>query len=179
MHNVANAVGAVIAAHITKVSILDAAQSLTTFKSTQRRFELRGTINGVTYFDDYAHHPREIAAVLHTVQSWKTTGRVVIAFQPHTFSRTKQLFSEFTQILSHSPELVLLDIFASAREAYDPSITSDILVQAIKEYNPNCIISNLGSVEGLAIFCQAELHPGDTLITLGAGDIYHVYNLIT
>jgi len=105
--------------------------------------------------------------------------RILIAFQSHTFSRTKQLFGQFVQAFEHAHEVALIDIFASAREAYDSSITSDMLVDSVRQTFPQVKIQNLKTIENLASFLQTELHPGDICLTIGAGDIYKVHDYIT
>ena len=101
--------------------------------------------------------------------------RTVVAFQPHTFSRTKQLFSEFVEALSTANEIVLLDIFASAREFNDPSISSQHLAYAVQEKHPQTIVHYLHDIQDLAEFVTT-LSKGDVFLTLGAGDIYKVHD---
>ncbi|MBP7875487.1 UDP-N-acetylmuramate--L-alanine ligase, partial [Candidatus Woesebacteria bacterium] len=129
-------------------------------------------------YDDYAHHPREIAVVLEAAKQWFATKRVLVAFQPHTYSRTKALFSDFVASLSLAPELVLLDIFSSARESDDPSVSSDLLSEAIRAKNSATTVKNLHTINELASYCREQLHDGDILLTLGAGDIYQVHDLL-
>lgn len=171
-YNMLNALAAIAAVEKLGVSIEESVQHLTTFQSTKRRFEHVGTFKGVALYDDYAHHPRELTVVLEAARAWFGQQRLVVAFQPHTFSRTKALFTDFVAALSTAPELVLLDIFSSARESFDPSISSDLLVQALVQHNQNQNVSNVHTVKGLAEYCKRELRPGDVLLTLGAGDIY-------
>lgn len=177
-YNVMNALAAIAACQAVGIAIGQSIQALASFNSTMRRFEHIGNKNGVEYYDDYAHHPSELRAVIKALQEWHPQQRVVVAFQPHTYSRTKQLFTEFAQALATADEVVLLDIFASARESFDPSVNCDQLVDQVKKIKPSTKISNLKSIDALAQFCKAELKNGDVLITLGAGDIYQVHQLI-
>ena len=177
-YNLHNALAAIAAADAAGVTISDSINYLAGFRSTLRRFEHVGTENGVELYDDYAHHPQEITAVLEAAHQWFAGKRVVVAFQPHTYSRTKALFDDFVAALAKAPELILLDIFASAREKFDPSISSDSLVAALKAANPQQHVSNLHTIDVLATYCRSELHAGDVLLTLGAGTIYQVHELL-
>lgn len=177
-YNLENAAAAILAAREAGISISESIEALKSFQSTSRRFEFKGQKNGVLYYDDYAHHPMEIAAVLAALRESFPTKKCVVAFQPHTFSRTKDLLAEFAVTLANSPELVLLDIFASAREKDRGDISSDKLVEAIQKQNPNLSVTNLHSINNLAAYCQKLLSAGDLFISLGAGDIYKVHDLI-
>lgn len=174
-YNLMNALAAILAAHEMGVEVGQAAAALKDFYGTQRRFERKGEKNGVIYYDDYAHHPHEIEKTIQALRKWHPKSRRVVAFQPHTFSRTKQLLTQFTAALGTAQELLLLDIFPSAREQYDPEISSDVLLEKIKENHPDVKASNLKTVDSLADYCQNQLNKGDVLITMGAGDINRVY----
>jgi UDP-N-acetylmuramate--alanine ligase len=176
-YNAINALAAIGAAVAAGVDVAVALESLSTFQSTKRRFEHVGNWSGVASYDDYAHHPREITAVLEAATQWFAGKRLVVAFQPHTFSRTKALFPEFVSALAQAPELVLLDIFASARENFDPSISSQQLAAAI-EKTGHPAVPLTKTVSDLADWCSANLNPGDVVLTLGAGDIYHVHEML-
>ena len=176
--NLLNAMAASLAAAEIGVDLADSFQALRTFGSTKRRFELIGQKNGVVYLDDYAHHPHQITRTIKALQQWYPDTRRVIAFQPHTYSRTKQLLTEFVQALGTAQEVMLLDIFPSAREKYDPSVSSDLLKQEVEQKFPNTKIANLKTINSLADFCQHQLQPGDVLMTMGAGDVYQVHNQI-
>ncbi len=152
--------------------------ALENFASTKRRFEFIGQKNGIYYYDDYAHHPSEVAAVITALQQWHPQQRIVVAFQSHTFSRTKQLFDQFVEAFKNAPEVVMIDIFPSAREAFDASVSSDLLCEKISQTYPQIKCQNLKNTENLAKFCKTELKQGDVFITIGAGDIYLVHDLI-
>ncbi len=173
--NLMNALAAMLAANQIEVGLEESLTVLASFNSTKRRFELVGVKDGVTYYDDYAHHPHEIRKTIAALKKWHPDVRRVIAFQPHTFSRTKKLLTDFVEALGTAEEVVLLDIFSSAREKYDPSITSDLLVKQVKQNYPETKIANLKTIKSLADFCHNQLNKGGVLITMGAGDIYQVY----
>lgn len=174
--NALNALAAIATATQVDPRTLDQ-HSLETFRSTSRRFENIGTINGVQCYDDYAHHPHEIKAAIAALNEWCPTQRKVIAFQSHTFSRTKQLFDEFVDAFADAQEVVMTDIFASAREASDPTISSTILCEAI-EQKYGIKATNVSTNEKLAEYFKTNLQAGDVFLTLGAGDIYEVYDVI-
>ncbi|MFZ5437459.1 MAG: UDP-N-acetylmuramate--L-alanine ligase [Patescibacteria group bacterium] len=152
--------------------------NLKAFKSTARRFENKGLINGVQCFDDYAHHPNEVKAAIKAINDWYPNKRKVFAFQSHTYSRTKQLFNDFINAFADTQQIVMIDIFSSAREKNDPTISSDLLCQKIKEKYPQIEAKNLKNIKNLASFFKSTLKPGDVFVTLGAGDIYEVYELL-
>jgi UDP-N-acetylmuramate--alanine ligase len=178
-YNAFNALAAITATQALGVPVTAAIQALATFRSTMRRAEFIGEKAGVRYYDDYAHHPNEVKSVIHAFKQWYPNQKVVAAFQSHTFSRTKALFNDFVQAFEEADEVVMIDIFASAREAYDESVSSDLLCEAIKKKYPKLAVSNVHTIAKLAEYCQTQLQPGDVLLTIGAGDIYHVHELIT
>lgn len=177
-YNLENAAAATLACIQLGISIEHCILALQSFASTMRRYEFKGEINGVRYYDDYGHHPSEIAAVIDATYQWFPSEKVVIAFQPHTYTRTKHLFTEFVEVLSKTRRLLVLDIFASAREEEDPSITSEQLAKAIREKNPSCEVIHLSNVDDLANYCKVNLKAGDICLTVGAGDIYHVHDIL-
>jgi UDP-N-acetylmuramate--alanine ligase len=175
--NALAALGTLLELGFTKSDVL---QALTRFRSTKRRFELVKKTDQAVHFDDYAHHPSEILAVIDTLNQEFPNRKKLIAFQPHTFSRTRQLFDGFVDALaSHTQdgdEVLLIDIFPSAREAYDSEMNCDLLVEAIKSKYPQCSIQNLHTITALANYVQTTLH--QLFITIGAGDIYLAHDLL-
>ena len=176
--NVQNALAALAATQAMNLDLAKVTDALASFSSTKRRFELIGEKAGVAYYDDYAHHPSEVAAAIAAIQEWCPEQRVVVVFQPHTFTRTKQLFTEFVAALKTAPELILFKIFASAREAFDPNVTVDQLATTIKNQQADFPVSTFHAMDKLADYLQSDLKPGDVCLTLGAGDIYHVHEMI-
>lgn len=180
-YNLMNGLSALAASAHLGVEPSVAVKALSTFASTKRRAEYLGQRDGVDYYDDYAHHPSELFAITRAFAQWLPNRRLVFAFEPHTYSRTKALLSDFVKVLSEVKELIILDIFASAREARDDSISAKLLVVKINEErsrDPHLSslppVRHLADREALADFCLNELKSGDTMITLGAGDIYLV-----
>ena len=143
--------------------------SLATFSGTWRRFEFKGeTESGAMVFDDYAHHPTAVAKVLSMLRKEYVDKKHVVVFHPHLYSRTKEFFNEFVDALAEAEEVILLPIFA-AREAHDPTVSSEVLVEAINYKG--------GNARYCKDFTDAEMYlqekEADTLIlTMGAGDVY-------
>ena len=166
MHNVYNALAAAAAAYTLGISGKAVRQGLEGFFGAGRRFEFKGQFNGAKIYDDYAHHPAELHALLDMA---RTLGyeRVICAFQPHTYTRTKALFDDFVRELKAADLVVLTDIYA-AREKNTIGISSKELADQIPGslYCPSL---------GEAADCLRELaRTGDLIITVGAGDIYTV-----
>ncbi|MEX0895964.1 MAG: UDP-N-acetylmuramate--L-alanine ligase [Patescibacteria group bacterium] len=178
-HNIENATAAIAATNLLDVTLSQAADALGSFNSTSRRFEFLGTYQGAKLYDDYAHHPREIAAVIQTLKDFFPNQPSIVAFQPHTFSRTEALFDDFVTVLSAADHCIILDIFGSAREQQTTAtVSSATLSAAIQAANPDATVAQLSGVTQLASYCQQHLKEGDIFITLGAGDIYTVHDLL-
>lgn len=175
--NVFNALAAIMACQTVGVPIEKACAALSEFRSTMRRVEFIGQKRGVKFYDDYAHHPHEVKQVIHAFREWFPKTQLVIAFQSHTYSRTKALFSEFVTAFDEASEVVMLDIFPSAREAFDASVTSHMLCQAIHEKYPTIPTHTFAAQTELALHLQ-KLKAGSVCLTIGAGDIYHVHELV-
>jgi UDP-N-acetylmuramate--alanine ligase len=168
-HNALNALAALVAAQAHGVSPELSAQALNAFTGTKRRFEVLGERAGVTYVDDYAHHPSEIQATLQAARTWYEGRRLVVIFQPHTFSRTKTLLSEFAKSFTQADVVFVDDIFASAREQFDPSIDGLQLANAINAISHNTYYEPQST---MAKRVESLVQKGDVVMTMGAGDVY-------
>jgi len=168
-HNVSNALPAIALALKYGVSMDTIKETLPGFTGTKRRFEYKGTLGGITIYDDYAHHPTEIRATLSSVTSGK--GRTITVFQPHTYTRTKALLPEFAEALSLSDVVVLAKIYA-ARETDTLGVSSRTLAEEIaKKGKEVYCFETFDEIENFLLqFCNE----GDLLITMGAGDIVKV-----
>lgn len=175
-YNLENATAVIAVCHFLKLDLSLVCKHLGTFNSTARRFQFMGEHDDKKYYDDYAHHPREIAAVVEAFNHLASDKNRVVVFQPHTYSRTKKLFKEFVESFKNAQSLVLLDIFASAREGKDASISSKMLAQAVKERFPSIEVTHLPNLETLHAFIKT-LPKNSAIITLGAGDIYKLHDL--
>jgi len=168
-HNVSNALPAIALALKYGVSMDTIIRTLPSFTGTKRRFEYKGTLGGITIYDDYAHHPTEIRATLSSVNS--VDKRTVTVFQPHTYTRTKALLPEFADALSLSDVVVLAKIYA-ARETDTLGVSSQTLADEIaKKGKEVYCFETFDEIENFLLqFCS----DGDLLITMGAGDIVKV-----
>jgi UDP-N-acetylmuramate--alanine ligase len=170
MHNVSNALAAIALTLDMGISKDDIERGLSDFGGANRRFQYKGEVDGVTIIDDYAHHPTEIRATLTAAQNYPHK-RLVLVFQPHTYSRTKALLSDFADVLSMADLVVLADIYA-AREKNTYGISSKDLLQKLKEKGCDC--HYFPSFEEIEKFLLKNCINGDLLITMGAGDIVNV-----
>ena len=169
-HNISNALAAIAVCDHLGIAPDDICGGLTGFSGTARRFQHKGTIGGVTVIDDYAHHPTEIRATLEAASNYPHE-KLWVVFQPHTFSRTKALFDDFTKALCGADYVVLADIYA-ARETDDLGISSKDLSDAIKNHGTSS--EYFGSFDEIENYLLQNCSPGDLLITMGAGDIVKV-----
>ncbi|MDZ4695247.1 MAG: UDP-N-acetylmuramate--L-alanine ligase [Deltaproteobacteria bacterium] len=161
-HYAQNAVGAVAVAEFLGVPLSVCSKALENFQGVDRRFSVRGEARGVLVIDDYGHHPTEIAATIAAARLFNR--RVVVAFQPHRFSRTQDQFAQFAPSLAGADCVFLTDVYA-AGEAPIPGIDSKALCATFK--GPVSYVPRARLQEAL----MAELKDGDLLLTLGAGDI--------
>lgn len=164
-HNVLNALAALAVARSVGIPFGDIAEGLNSFKGIERRFENIGAVNGAKVIADYAHHPNEIKATLRTVHLF-AKGEVYVIFQPHTYSRTKNLFKQFVSVLSPLKNLLIYKTFA-AREYYDDAGSALKLSQALKKSR------YADSVQDIEDYYK-KVHEGDVVLVLGAGDIYYL-----
>ncbi len=164
LHNVKNAIAAAAAAIALKIPGWAVEQGIADFQMPNRRFEHKGSYHGAQVYDDYAHHPGELSALLDAA---RTLGydRVVCAFQPHTYSRTQELFQEFVQVLKKADIALLAEIYA-ARENNDSGISSGDLA---KEIPGSIYCPTLAEVTARL---KEIARSGDLILTAGAGDIY-------
>ena len=169
-HNVSNALASIATAELLQIPMETIKKGILSFSGTDRRFEYKGTFNGVTVVDDYAHHPTEIAATLKSAAHYPHK-KLWCIFQPHTYTRTKALFSEFAEALAHADHVILADIYA-ARETDTLGISSAQLADAVKEHG--CDATYLPSFAAIEEFVTTHCQPGDLLITMGAGDVVKI-----
>ena len=167
-HSVQNALAAVAVGLELDVPFEKIAAALAEFRGAERRFEHRGVVNNVTVIDDYGHHPTEIAAVLAAARAAKPP-RIVVAFQPHRYTRTRDLMAEFGVALAEANEVVLTDIYAASEDPI-PGVTVEALAAAVNKARPTPVhvVPRLADV---AARVADVARPGDLVITLGAGSI--------
>ena len=166
-HNVLNALSAISTGLIFNIPSDKIISGLKKCKGAHKRFEYKGEVNGITIIDDYAHHPVEIKATLNTAQK-VDHNKVYCVFQPHTYTRTKTLFDEFTTAFDNCDELILMDIYA-AREADTGLVSSDELGDAKRARGIHC--TNANAHEEAANILKSKAKSGDIILTVGAGDV--------
>ena len=163
-HNVYNALAAAAAAYVMGIEGEYVTEGLATFTGAGRRMGRKGSFNGADVFDDYAHHPGELHALIDSV---KTMGykRIILAFQPHTYTRTKALFDDFVRELRRVDVAVLAEIYA-ARESNKLGISS---LDLARQVDGAVFFETLPEV---AAYLRSIAQEGDIILTVGAGDIY-------
>ncbi len=169
-HNISNSLAALAAADILGVCPSAAAAALEGFKGTVRRFEYKGTLNGVKIVDDYAHHPTEIAATLAAAANMPHEA-IRCIFQSHTYSRTKALLDDFGRALSAADQVIVAEIYP-ARETDTLGMSAKVLADKINEYGGNAVAP--GSFEDIKKFVLENCRKGDVLITMGAGNVVDI-----
>ena len=169
-HNVTNSLSAIAVADYIGIPREQTLAGLASFHGTDRRFQHKGELNGFTIVDDYAHHPTEIEATLKAVRNTSYT-KVWCVFQPHTYSRTKELLHQFAEALSLADHVILADIYA-AREVDPGDISSRDLQKLIAEKGTPC--EYFPSFSEIEKFILKNVMPGELLITMGAGDVVNI-----
>ena len=169
-HNVYNSLSAIAVALELGVGFDGVIAGLRKFTGTDRRFEKKGEIGGVTVIDDYAHHPQEISATLKAAENYPHK-RLWVVFQPHTYTRTKAFLDEFAQALSGADEVILADIFA-ARETDTLGVSSRDIAERLEKLGTS--VHYIPSFDEIETFILEHCIHGDLLITMGAGDIVKV-----
>jgi len=172
-HNILNAMAAYATCDYFGIDKEVIAKTLYEFKGTHRRFDVRGTSNkGFKIVDDYAHHPTEIKATLSAIKNIKHK-KLWCIFQPHTFTRTMALLEDFADAFDGTDKLIIPDIYA-AREKNIYNITSETLVNKIKEKHPKKDVEYVNDFEVIANMIYNEASDGDLVLTMGAGDVYKI-----
>ncbi len=169
MHNVINAAGALAAALELGAAAEPMIEALERFGGVARRFERRGECDGISFIDDYAHLPTEVAAAIAAARSggWR---RVVVVFQPHRYSRVATLWQDFADAFADADLLVLTDIY-SAGEVPRPGISTELVLGAVLDAHPYASVAYLPARAELRSYLRRNLRPGDLCLTLGAGDL--------
>ncbi len=168
-HNVYNALAAISVALELEVPFADIVQAFTKFKNADRRFQFKGEVRGITIVDDYGHHPTEIVATLSAAKNGSGGKRTVVVFQPHRYSRTKELMNEFALAFNNADVLYVLDIYAASEQPIE-GITAEVLTENIKQYGHKNV-NYIGDIETAAEKVIGSLQENDLVITLGAGSI--------
>lgn len=170
-HNAINAAGAVAVLLTLGYDLEPALRAVEGFAGTVRRFELHGIERGVSVYDDYAHHPTEVAAALAAARSVVGDGRLIAIQQPHTYSRTQEMYLEFADVLeSHADHTVMLDVYG-AREDPVPGVTGELVSGAFAD---PAHVHYVPDWQAAAEYTASIARPGDYVITLGCGNVYQI-----
>ena len=176
-HNIANSLAAIACCHSLGVSPQSIISTLVNFTGTQRRFDVVGsTKNNIRIVDDYAHHPTEIKATLSATKNIQHN-KLWCLFQPHTYTRTMALFDEFAESFADADKLILAEIYA-AREKNIYKISSKSLAAEIKKRHPEKDVYFFDDFDDMASFVYNNADEGDLVLTMGAGDICRVAEMI-
>jgi UDP-N-acetylmuramate--alanine ligase len=168
-HNVQNAVAAVAVAHQLEVPPEAIARGLAEFSGVGRRLQVRGERDGVLYVDDYGHHPEEIRVTLEAIRQAWPDRRLVVAFQPHRYSRTRDLLEEFATAFDAADRLILTDVFPAGEEPIAGADTAHLYERVRAHGHPDA--EYVGPLNGVRQALEQTVRPGDVVVTLGAGDI--------
>jgi UDP-N-acetylmuramate--alanine ligase len=163
-HNVRNALAVLGIVDVLGLSREKAAKALAKFTGTGRRFELRGEVDDITVFDDYAHHPTEIKATLAGARARYAERRIWAVWQPHTYSRTHALYLEFSRAFKDADEVIVTEVYAAREPKQD--FTSAEIVSGMPHHSARFV----ATLDGVTKYLLENLKPGDVLIVLSAGD---------
>lgn len=167
-HNAVNAAGALALGLGLGLPFADMARGLAEFTGARRRFEYKGEVAGVRVFDDYAHHPTKVRAALAAAREVAGTGRVLVVFQPHLFSRTQHFAADFGAALAAADEVVVMDVYA-AREDPVPGVTGALVAEAIDLPADRVVFEP--SWSAVPDLVAGRTRVGDLVLTVGAGDV--------
>lgn len=173
-HNIYNALICIATSMVHGIPIEVIQSSLLDFTGASRRFEYVGMVNGAKIYDDYAHHPTEIKATLESALKLNYN-KLWVVFQPHTYTRTKALFNEFTKAFDEADTLILTDIYA-AREKDDGTISSKMLADEINKRKNNCIY--IPAIENVADYLKNNVQENDIVLSIGAGTVTKIGYMI-
>ncbi|WP_410593948.1 UDP-N-acetylmuramate--L-alanine ligase [Amycolatopsis sp. lyj-23] len=164
-HMALNALAALLAGIELGAPVDGMVAGLAAFGGVRRRFEFKGRAGDVRVYDDYAHHPTEVSAQLRAVRTAAGSGRVIVVFQPHLYSRTKTFSAEFAEALSQADEVVVLDVYG-AREEPEPGVTGALIADRV-----TATVHHEPAFDRAAPLVAGLAKPGDLVVTMGAGDV--------
>jgi len=170
VHNVLNSLSAIAAALEIQVPVEIIRRGLAQFGGVHRRFEFKGEVGGIRVYDDYGHHPAEVQAVLHAARQCFGENRIVVVFQPHRYTRTRDQMEGFARSFDKANDLLLLDIYSAGEQPIE-GISAAMLAQKIAESGFGQV-RHIGEKDRMLETLRRELRPGDVVFTLGAGDVY-------
>lgn len=168
-HNVYNALAAIAVALELDVPFEKIVAAFKEFSNADRRFQFKGEVNGITVVDDYGHHPTEVQATLAGAKYGSGLRRTVVLFQPHRYTRTKDLMEDFARSFNNADVVFITDIYAASEDPIE-GITAEVLCDKIKQFGHKNV-HYIGGLEGAAEKVAEVLQEGDLCITLGAGSV--------
>ena len=174
IHNVSNALACICLCDFYKIDIKSIQSALKKFTGAHRRFEFKGKLNNARIYDDYGHHPTEIIATANSLKN-KRYNESWVVFQPHTYSRTKNLLDDFAKALLNFDHILILDIYA-ARENNTYNITSKDLVEKINQYGKQA--TYIPNFDYCINYLKENIKPNDIVLTLGAGTVTEIGDLL-
>lgn len=163
-HNLLNAAGALALGLSLELNPAQFISGLASFRGAGRRFELKATLHGIRIIDDYGHHPTEISVTLDAARRYADTGRILVLFQPHRYSRTQAFLEDFATALDKADDVTLLEIYAASEQPI-PGISASLIVERMKH---GIFLPNFADAADRIIEIAK---PGDVILTLGAGDV--------
>ena len=173
-HNIYNALATAAVAHVCGISGEDISRGLAAFRGACRRMEYKGRLSGACVYDDYGHHPTEVLTTLEGAKAMcEGSGRLLCAFQSHTYTRTKEFLDEFVSALSVADRVFSVDIY-SARETDDLGVSAKLIAKLIGHKALHC-----PTFEDTASAILREAREGDVVVVMGAGDIYKVFDYLS
>jgi len=170
-HNALNSLAALAVGLDLGIGFDRVRAGLESFTGVDRRFQVRGEKGGLVVIDDYGHHPTEIRATLEALRSRAGTGRTVVLFQPHRYTRTQALWDEFCHAFHEADLLLLTDVYAAGEEPRD-GVSAEALARAIAERGHRGV-AYAGDLQAATERLAAEAKAGDFVLTLGAGSVWH------
>ncbi len=176
LHNVYNAMASIAVGIELGIEFSVIQDALATLQGVQRRLEVKGEVQGISVVDDYGHHPTEIKTTLQAIRESWPGRRLMVVFQPHRYTRTKALFEDFSRAFYQSDMLLVLPIY-SAGEPVIPGVEADRLSEAIQRHGHK-EVTYRDSFESACTFLKDALKEGDILLTLGAGDVWKVGEMV-
>ncbi len=176
VHNILNATAAIAVGIGLDVGVNAISSALEQFRGVDRRFQLRGRAGGVSVIDDYGHHPTEIKATLAAARQCGF-GKIHVIFQPHRYTRTRDLMEDFSTAFADADSLFVLDIYAASEQPID-GITAEVLAQSIREKSGKNVKYVSSFADAVAAATEAA-HEGDMILTLGAGSVSQLGPLLT
>jgi UDP-N-acetylmuramate--alanine ligase len=171
VHNINNSLAAIAVARELDIEIETIRKAIKEFSGVQRRFQIKGEVNGITVVDDYGHHPTEIKATLAAAASGMDR-RVVVVFQPHRYSRTQHLLEDFFTSFNQADKLIVMDIYAAGEKPI-PGVSGQALYEGIKKYGHKDV-TLIADRDAILDHLANTLKTGDLTITLGAGDVWKI-----